>query len=404
MDIKYVKISDINESPIRHSELPSELIDRIKVFKEKLSEVELIPVETTINNFKCDKNPENEILIWERIANTYTQYLHDNPSTELSFKKDVYSVLLRLTMGVSDFHDVKLTNEQINELFTVMGITRETISTHSEHETFFQHYFEKIVRFFSEESFLLYNPLYCKDPQTSITALKKEAEKLFTKAEAGELLARAKNMLRIAEQASEQCKKSDATENIKHNFYNKLIEVIGGWLIFIAFIGVIYLIGWGYPAYEVRKHLAEGWVVPTGWNCPSDHPIKANLKSMIYHLPYDPYWNNTNAMSGECFNNTASAVKQGFRPIYGSIPYSNIPDTSLYKGGYAPDGTFCDYGYDPKSKSCCNDDDYSCEVRDKAPVGATAVCVDGVYVTDEPKVSACLEHGGVNEDPQFSPF
>ena len=143
MDIKYVKISDINESPIRHSELPSELIDRIRVFKAKLSEVELIPVETTINNFKCDKNPENEVLIWERIANAYTQYLHDNPSTELSFKKDVYSVLLRLTMGVSDFDHVKLTNEQVDDLFNILGITREADSVHPKHKSFLTYYFDR---------------------------------------------------------------------------------------------------------------------------------------------------------------------------------------------------------------------------------------------------------------------
>jgi len=151
-------------------------------------------------------------------------------------------------------------------------------------------------------------------------------------------------------------------------FYNKLIEVIGGWLLVIAIIGGVYWIGWGYPAHLVRKHLAEGWVAPMGWDCPPDHPIKANLKSMIYHIPGDPYWSKTDAMSGECFDSAANAIKQGFRASRGT-PLGNtgvINITSAYNGGYAPDGTFCDYGYNPDTQACCDDDDYTCEVRDQA--------------------------------------
>ena len=69
----------------------------------------------------------------------------------------------------------------------------------------------------SEENFLQYNPNYCT-PETfskSVANLKKESDKLFTQAEslkyknperAEELLAKAKNALRIAEQASVQIK------------------------------------------------------------------------------------------------------------------------------------------------------------------------------------------------------
>ena len=86
-----------------------------------------------------------------------------------------------------------------------------------------------------------------------------------------------------------------------------------GWI--LGGIIVIYLIFIWYPAHEVKVHLADGWVAPTGWDCPSDHPIKANLKSMIYHLPGDPYWSRTDAMNGECFDTPAHAVEQGFRAI-----------------------------------------------------------------------------------------
>ncbi|CAN5695062.1 hypothetical protein BH11PAT2_BH11PAT2_04890 [soil metagenome] len=83
----------------------------------------------------------------------------------------------------------------------------------------------------------------------------------------------------------------------------------------LVIVGIIYGIFFWYPAHERAVHLAEGWIDPKGWDCPSHHPIKANLKSMIYHLPSDPYWNRTDAMNGECFDTPAHAVEQGFRAI-----------------------------------------------------------------------------------------
>lgn len=44
-----------------------------------------------------------------------------------------------------------------------------------------------------------------------------------------------------------------------------------------------------------------------------------------------------------------------------------------YGGGYAPDGESCDYGYKKATKSCCDDDDYSCEMCDE----------DGIYCDTE---------------------
>lgn len=42
-----------------------------------------------------------------------------------------------------------------------------------------------------------------------------------------------------------------------------------------------------------------------------------------------------------------------------------LQDNSYYYGGgYAPDGTYCDVGYKQATGTCCDDDDYSCEVCD----------------------------------------
>jgi hypothetical protein len=82
-------------------------------------------------------------------------------------------------------------------------------------------------------------------------------------------------------------------------------------------VGGIYGVFFWWPAHLRAVHLAEGWVDPKGWDCPYDHPIKANLKSMIYHMPSDQYWDRTNAMNGRCFDYSWNAEEQGFRAIMG---------------------------------------------------------------------------------------
>ena len=86
------------------------------------------------------------------------------------------------------------------------------------------------------------------------------------------------------------------------------------------------------------------------------------------------------------------------------VAMSREKDWDSYAGEYAPDGSFCDYGYNTRTKQCCDDDDYSCEVQDKAPKGATEVCIDGTYSRSMNVSRACIGHGGVQTDSQFTPY
>lgn len=63
-----------------------------------------------------------------------------------------------------------------------------------------------------------------------------------------------------------------------------------------------------------------------------------------------------------------------------------------YSGGYSPDGLYCNFGYNPDTKNCCDDDDYSCEYRDK---GARAECIDGTFSFSTQNSGTCSHHGGV---------
>ena len=68
--------------------------------------------------------------------------------------------------------------------------------------------------------------------------------------------------------------------------------------------------------YLPKKHLEDGFVIVKTFDCPSDHPIKAHLGSMIYHLRFDPYYSRTNAANGYCFDTVGHAKQKGFRPPY----------------------------------------------------------------------------------------
>lgn len=88
-----ININDIQDGEPKHSQLDEALIERIKAFKTKLTEVDNIQLDKTIDNFRYDRNPENEVLIWEEIANLY-QKITQGSNLSLEYKKELYSVLL----------------------------------------------------------------------------------------------------------------------------------------------------------------------------------------------------------------------------------------------------------------------------------------------------------------------
>lgn len=78
-------------------------------------------------------------------------------------------------------------------------------------------------------------------------------------------------------------------------------------------------------------------------------------------------------------------------------------DKNTYHGGADPYGGWCDFGYNPIEKTCCDDDDYSCEARDTAPKGATAICLDGTYDFSITAEGRCIGHDGVDIDLSLIP-
>ena len=88
----------------------------------------------------------------------------------------------------------------------------------------------------------------------------------------------------------------------------------------VLVVAGIYSYNRWYVPYKhsqiVAKNLENGFVVVDTFDCPKDHPIKAHLGSMIYHLRGDPYYDRTSASNGYCFDNANNAEQQGFRKPY----------------------------------------------------------------------------------------
>lgn len=95
----FISPDKIRISEIVHDSLTTQQIDAIKIIQSTFLEVYPISLEETITNFKRDQHPDNEIAIWQHMANAYTQYLASKkPALNLETKKEVFKLLLSRSM------------------------------------------------------------------------------------------------------------------------------------------------------------------------------------------------------------------------------------------------------------------------------------------------------------------
>jgi hypothetical protein len=99
MQIKKMKLTDLKESPVRYSALPDSLLKRIKAYKKVLGAVENSSLEETITNFKRDLYPENEVMVWEKIARHYKFLIKKNNIVNLDDQKEIFRTILKVSLG-----------------------------------------------------------------------------------------------------------------------------------------------------------------------------------------------------------------------------------------------------------------------------------------------------------------
>lgn len=92
-----VPATSLQPGPIQHTQLTEKQLERIRKLHQSFVDVDNSSLETWIDNFKRDTNPDNEIAIWERVAAAYTKYCSQRQLT-VEAKKEVHSILLLRSM------------------------------------------------------------------------------------------------------------------------------------------------------------------------------------------------------------------------------------------------------------------------------------------------------------------
>lgn len=91
--------NEIQLNDIVHDTLTTEQITKIKKIHSIFQEVDKISLEQTIEDFKRDLHPDNEIKIWLIMADAYQNYLNSkNKEVDLNTKKEVYKLILSRSM------------------------------------------------------------------------------------------------------------------------------------------------------------------------------------------------------------------------------------------------------------------------------------------------------------------
>jgi hypothetical protein len=107
--VEQVNLADLKPGPIQHEHLSDDQLLRITQLHETFAEVDKSSLETWIDNFKRDMNPDREIAIWERIARDYTNYTSQR-KLSLDAKGDVFQTLVLASMSadVESIRSLKL--------------------------------------------------------------------------------------------------------------------------------------------------------------------------------------------------------------------------------------------------------------------------------------------------------
>jgi hypothetical protein len=111
-----IKPSSIEPGPVRHAELPADLVTRIIRFKNILHEVEPGSLEDALKDFSRDVHPEREVAVWENIANAYARYISIKPGLPHATKQEAFHLLLGFSMGAEGGHNRVLPKADIKEL------------------------------------------------------------------------------------------------------------------------------------------------------------------------------------------------------------------------------------------------------------------------------------------------
>ncbi len=99
MRLKRIRNFELKFGLDKHESLGKEFIERVRLYKSKIKEVETSTLEETLDSFKRDLYPQKELKVWEEIANYYSSKVKDNPKMNLKEKRALFTEALIWTLG-----------------------------------------------------------------------------------------------------------------------------------------------------------------------------------------------------------------------------------------------------------------------------------------------------------------
>ncbi len=92
-EVVTIRASEMKQAPIRHESLPYETVNRIRLVREVLREVDGRDWRTTIDNFRRDLHVDDELFIWEVLASVYITVVNEF-QLDQDERRELYDELL----------------------------------------------------------------------------------------------------------------------------------------------------------------------------------------------------------------------------------------------------------------------------------------------------------------------
>ena len=97
-ETKLVSLAELKPAPIRHEELPPDLVGRVRLVRAALLGVYTHSMEFWLDGFKRDSHPSKEVEYWEHIAAVYQEYVAMAP---VAMTPEQHKKLLELIFALS---------------------------------------------------------------------------------------------------------------------------------------------------------------------------------------------------------------------------------------------------------------------------------------------------------------
>lgn len=99
--VEWIDPNEIQRGPVVHDKLPDELMARIKNVHATFAEVDGTTLESWVDDFQRDLDPEGNIEIWEDMQIAYNSHCNER-DLSLDAKKEVYKIVLMRSMMPDD--------------------------------------------------------------------------------------------------------------------------------------------------------------------------------------------------------------------------------------------------------------------------------------------------------------